>query len=171
MLIKRLSCEEMGRHYGYPTCCIENYQDQSDQTNIKSRRKEYQFVYGYLPCAQCYEKLANGANINNLMINRKCVEPISLDRDSGFNYSDPVSQSQIFLTELELLMKKTYRLNKLPYDNVKTWEQIQFLINSKRLQRKKVSADRVMTYHNIRNIAKLLRLNNNKLKFKKYTKI
>jgi len=68
-------------------------------------------------------------------------------------------------------MRKTARLAKLPYDNVKTWEQIQFLINPKRLQRKKVSADRVMTYHNIRNIAKLLRLNNNKLKFKKNTKI
>ncbi len=158
MLIKRLSCEEMGRHYGYPPCCIENYLNQSDQTNIKARREQYQFVYGFLPCAQCYEKLANGADVNFLLINRKCVGPMCLDRASGFNYSDPVSQTQVFLTELDSLMEKTVRLAKLPYDNVGTWEQIQFLINPKRLRRKKVSEDRVMTFHNIRNIAKLLKI-------------
>ena len=157
MLIKRLSCEEQGRHYGYPSCCIEKYQNQSDQTNIKARREEYQFVYGYLPCAQCYEKLANGADINSLLVNRKCVGPMGLTRACGLNYSDPISQSQIFLTELDLLMRKTARLTKLPYDNVRTWEQIQFLINPKRMQRKKVSAERVMTYHNIANIARLLK--------------
>ncbi len=157
MLIKRLSCEEQGRHYGYPSCCIENYQDQSDQTNIKARREEYQFVYGYLPCAQCYEKLANGADINSLLVNRKCVGPMGLTRACGLNYSDPISQSQIFLTELDLLMRKTARLTKLPYGNVRTWEQIQFLINPKRMSRKKVSAERVMTYHNIANIARLLK--------------
>jgi hypothetical protein len=134
MLIKRLSCEEQGKHYGY------------------------QFVYGYLPCVQCYEKLANGADINSLLVNRKCVGPMGLTRADGLNYSDPVSQAQIFLTELDLLMGKTARLAKLPYDNVRTWEQIQFLINPKRLQRKKVSEERVMTYHNIRNIARLLKI-------------
>ncbi len=169
MLIKRLSCKEMGRHYGYPSCCIENYLDQSDQTNIKARRKEYQFVYGFLPCAQCYEKLANGADINSLLVNRKCVGPMCLDRASGLNYSDPVSQAQIFLTELDSLMGKTVRLTMLPYDNVGTWDQIQFLINPKRLQRKKVSEDRVMTFHNIKNIARLLRLDNNRSKFKKHS--
>ncbi len=158
MLIKRLSCEEQGRHYGYPTCCIENYSNQSDKTNINARREEYQFVYGFLPCAQCYEKLANGSDINSLLVNRKCVGPMGATRACGLNYSDPVSQSQIFLTELDLLMRKTARLTKLPYANVGTWEQIQFLINPKRMSRKKVSADRVMTYHNIGNIARLLKI-------------
>jgi len=30
-------------------------------------------------------------------------------------------------------MKKTYILTKLPYHNVTTWEQIQYLINPKRV--------------------------------------
>ncbi len=158
MLIKRLSYEEQGRHYGYPTCCIENYSNQSDQTNINARREKYQFIYGYLPCAQCYEKLTNGADINSLLVNRKCVGPISSDRACGLNYSDPVSQFQIFLTELDLLIKKTARLTKLPYDNVGTWEQIQFLINPKRMNKKRVSVDRMMTYHNIGNIARILKI-------------
>jgi hypothetical protein len=151
MLIKRLSFEEQGRHYGYPACCISNY---SEKTNLKARQEKYYFLYGFLPCAKCYEKLDNGLELKDLMINRKCVEPIS----KSLNYYDPVSQSLYFLTELSMLMKKTYRLNKLPYDNVKTWEQIQFLINRKRMLRKKVSESRIMTYHSIRNMSRLLKL-------------
>jgi hypothetical protein len=153
MLIKRLSFEEQGRHYGYPACCIRNF---SDVTLIKFRREKYYFVYGFLPCAECYEKLENGVDINNLLRNRKCIEPISSDKATQLNYSDPVSQFQIFLTELQMLMRKTYTLSKLPYDNVTTWEQIQFLINRKRMPRKKVGENRVMTFHNIKNISKML---------------
>jgi hypothetical protein len=155
MLIKRLSFEEQGRHYGYPECCISNY---SDKTNLKSRQEKYYFIYGFLPCVKCYEKLENGLNINDLFINRKCVNSLSSKRADGMNYYDPISQFQIFLTELNLLIKKTARLVKLPYDNVRTWEQIQFLINPKRMSRKKVSKERVMTYHNIKNISRLLKL-------------
>jgi hypothetical protein len=153
MLIKRLSFEEQGRHYGYPACCIRNF---SDPTNLKSRQAKYYFVYGFLPCAECYDKLENGVDINNLLRKRKCIEPISSNKAGKLNYSDPVSQFQTFLTELGMLMRKTYRLSQLPYDNVKTWEQIQFLINRKRMPRKKVGENRVMTYHYIKNISKML---------------
>ncbi len=155
MLIKRLSFEEQGRHYGYPECCISNYRD---KTNLMLRQEKYYFVYGYLPCLKCYEKLENGLDINNLMINRKCINSLSSKKEDGLNYYDSISQSQIFLTELELLMKKTYILTKLPYDNVTTWEQIQYLINPKRMRRKKVNEDRVMTFHSIKNIYRLLNL-------------
>ncbi len=155
MLIKRLSFEEQGRHYGYPECCISNYRD---KTNLMIRQEKYYFVYGYLPCLKCYEKLENGLDINNLMINRKCINSLSSKKEDGLNYYDSISQSQIFLTELELLMKKTYILTKLPYDNVTTWEQIQYLINPKRMRRKKVNEDRVMTFHSIKNIYRLLNL-------------
>lgn len=153
MLIKRLSFTEQGRHYGYPDCCVNNF---SDITLIKCRQEKYQFVYGFLPCVECYEKLENGFDINNLLRKRKCIEPISSYEAGKLNYSDPVSQSQIFLTELEMLMRKTCRLIQLPYDNVTTWEQIQFLINPNRMRRKKVGENRVMTYHYIKNISKLL---------------
>lgn len=155
MLIKRLSFEEQGRHYGYPECCISNYRD---KTNLMLRQEKYYFVYGYLPCLKCYEKLENGLDINNLMINRKCINSLSSKKEDGLNYYDSISQSQIFLTELELLMKKTYILTKLPYDNVTTWEQIQYLINPKRMRRKKVNEDRVMTFHSIKNIYRLLKI-------------
>jgi len=153
MLIKRLSFEEQGRHYGYPACCIRNF---SDPINLKSRQEKYYFVYGFLPCAECYDKLENGTDINNLLRKRKCIEPISSNKAGKLNYSDPVSQFQTFLTELGMLMRKTYRLSQLPYDNVKTWEQIQFLINRKRMPRKKVCENRVMTFHYIKNISKML---------------
>ncbi len=155
MLIKRLSFEEQGRHYGYPECCISNYRD---KTNLMLRQEKYYFVYGYLPCLKCYEKLENGLDINDLMINRRCINSLSSKKEDGLNYYDSISQSQIFLTELELLMKKTYILTKLPYDNVTTWEQIQYLINPKRMRRKKVNEDRVMTFHSIKNIYRLLNL-------------
>ncbi len=155
MLIKRLSFKEQGRHYGYPECCISNYRD---KTNLMLRQEKYYFVYGYLPCSKCYEKLENGLDINNLMINRKCINSLSSKKEDGLNYYDSISQSQIFLTELELLMKKTYILTKLPYDNVTTWEQIQYLINPKRMSRKKVNEDRVMTFHSIKNIYRLLKI-------------
>lgn len=155
MLIKRLSFEEQGRHYGYPECCISNYRD---KTNLMIRQEKYYFVYGYLPCLKCYEKLENGLDINDLMINRRCINSLSSKKEDGLNYYDSISQSQIFLTELELLMKKTYILTKLPYDNVTTWEQIQYLINPKRMSRKKVNEDRVMTFHSIKNIYRLLNL-------------
>ncbi len=155
MLIKRLSFEEQGRHYGYPECCISNYRD---KTNLMIRQEKYYFVYGYLPCLKCYEKLENGLDINDLMINRRCINSLSSKKEDGLNYYDSISQSQIFLTELELLMKKTYILTKLPYDNVTTWEQIQYLINPKRMRRKKVNEDRVMTFHSIKNIYRLLNL-------------
>lgn len=161
MLIKRLSQEEQGRHYGYPDCCIKSFINQTNQNNITCRKKYYYCIYGFLPCFQCYEKLTNGLNIDNLMVNRKCVGLIS-NRTDPFNSSDSISQSHIFLIELNMLIKKTCQLTKLPYDNVKTWEQIQFLINPKRLKRKKVSEDRVMTYHNIRNIYRLLKCKTNK---------
>jgi hypothetical protein len=157
MLIKQLSFEEQGRHYGYPECCISAFY--RDNTNLKLRQEKYQFVYGFLPCSNCYEKLENGLDINDLMINRKCINSFTSKREDILNYYDPISQSQIFLTELELLMKKTHMLSKLPYDNVATWEQIQYLINPKRMHRKKVSEDRVTTSHSIKNICRLLKLN------------
>lgn len=168
MLIKQLSFEEQGRHYGYPECCISNFRD---KTNLKLRQEKYQFVYGYLPCPKCYEKLENGLDINDLMMNRKCINSLSSKREDAVNYYDPISQSQKFLTELELLMKKTCMLSKLPYDNVVTWEQIQYLINPKRMYRKKVSEDRVMTSHSIRNICRLLKLNKCAFSMRKGVKI
>lgn len=85
MLIKRLSFEEQGRHYGYPECCISNFFD--DKTNLKVHQEKYHFVYGYLPCS-------------------KCINSFSLKREDVLNYYDSISQSKIFLTALELLMKK-----------------------------------------------------------------
>jgi len=45
-------------------------------------------VYHYK--SKWYEELANEANINSLLINRKCVGPISSNIASGLN-SDPIS--------------------------------------------------------------------------------
>jgi len=155
MLIKKLSIIEMGKHYGYPECCITKFYN-NDNNNLKLRQEKYQFVYGYLPCNNCYELLENGMNINNLLINRKCNSLI--DKDHPLNYDDETSQQQYFLNELELLLKKTIQLLKMPYDNVLIYEQLLFIINPKRMQRKRVSNDRIMTFHSIKNIYKLRKL-------------
>ncbi len=139
-MIKKLSFIEMGKHYGYPECCINNFYN--DHHNLKIRQEEYQFVYGYLPCNSCYEKLKKGIDINSLFIRRNCTGLID-----PLNYYDEISQRQIFLTELDLLLKKTIKLLKKPYDNVLTYEQVLFIINPKRFRRKKVSNERTMTFH------------------------
>lgn len=151
MLIKKLSHFDIGKHYGYPECCIDNFYN--DRHNLKLRQEKYQFVYGYLPCSICYELLENGMDINTLLTNRKCNG--SIDKNNKLNYDDEVSQQQFFLNELELLLKKTIQLLKMPYDNILIYEQILFIINPKRMRKKKISNDRIMTFHSIKNIYNL----------------
>jgi hypothetical protein len=155
-MIKKLSLSEMGKHYGYPECCINNIN--SDHNNLKIRQEKYQFVYGYLPCSSCFEKLEIGCDINSILINRKCTGKINIT--NNLNYDDEISQRQLFLTELNLLLKKTNILLMMPYDNVLIYEQVLFIINPKRMRKKKVCYDRNMTYHNIKNIYKMRFMSN-----------
>ena len=143
----------MSRNVQILLSCINDFVNHNS-LNLKLRQN-YQFMYGFLPCAKCYLKLENGLCINDLLTNNRKCSPIGTTKAELLNYDDNVSQFQWFLRELEMLIKKTAYLLTLPYDNVLTHEQIMFLINPKRMSRKKIGENRYMRFHRIKRFYKI----------------
>lgn len=74
-----------GRFLGYPDCCIKAFGDPV-RVYFRSRPTvvQEQFRNGFLPCADCATKLADGSITHEELINprRKCSVPFKSERMS-----------------------------------------------------------------------------------------
>lgn len=79
--IKDLSWEELGRHFGYPECCIDWFVNVRIRNVYRGFTQQQESVHGYngfIPCPACAEKVTKDT-IHTLIKNRVCETPYPND--------------------------------------------------------------------------------------------
>lgn len=69
---------EMGRYFGYPSCCIAFFVNEFPFAAYKTL--DVHENKGFIPCPDCAKKIQEGKEtLSSLIKNRKCVTPFPID--------------------------------------------------------------------------------------------
>jgi len=60
-----------GKHFGYPTCCIDSFLNKKPD----GKQKKVNFNTGFTPCKKCSDKVVFSLDIESLILKRECKLP------------------------------------------------------------------------------------------------
>lgn len=69
---------EIGRYFGYPTCCIKWFETRTDYT-LEAIQQKVHNNKGFIPCPECANKINKDFKIEDLITNRICKTPYPND--------------------------------------------------------------------------------------------
>ena len=89
----------LGKHYGYPDCCIVDF----CMTHWTARTINQEKVHnnqGFVPCPNCADKIVEGkAKIEDLIVDRKSKSPYPVDIMDLLPYEEQVKEVKRIVKE------------------------------------------------------------------------
>lgn len=82
----KLSYTSLGRHYGYPQCCVDFFAPTGKEFHEQKKRRIY--INGFVPCPTCADKIddpSDPTQYEALFVNRVCTRPFVKSHNKYFH--------------------------------------------------------------------------------------